>query len=175
VEPDEAEALPVESILAIAEDVEDEVSDEPVAAVLETEATVEIETAVEDDTAVSALAEEIPTPTGAESVEDDSSLGSLVSMVSRLETALAERDAKLSRLEALVANRPASNVQPIRESMAVAVEPQATEPEIVSVAPRPMLETVDPEPAPIKGESEELDAALRSALETLHRMNARTR
>jgi hypothetical protein len=38
-----------------------------------------------------------------------------------------------------------------------------------------MLEAVDPEPAPIKGESEELDAALRSALETLHRMNARTR
>jgi hypothetical protein len=96
-------------------------------------------------------------------------------MVTRLESALSERDAKLARLEALVANRPVSNVQPIREVMAVEVEPQPAAAEPVPFASRPMLEAVDPEPAPIKGESEELDAALRSALETLHRMNARTR
>lgn len=179
VDPVEAEALPVESISAIAEEVEAEVSDEPVEAVLETEATVEIKTEVEaeaeDNIVASAVAEEIPTSAGAEPVEADASLGSLAGMVSRLETALAERDAKLARLEALVASRPVSNVQPIREAMAVEVEPQPVEAEPMPVAPRPMLETVDPEPAPIKGESEELDAALRSALETLHRMNARTR
>ena len=175
VEPDETEVLPVESISAIAEDLEAVVSDEPDEAVLETKATVEIKTEVEDNIVVSAVAEEIPTSASAEPVEADASLGSLAGMVSRLETALAERDAKLARLEELVASRPVSNVQPIREAMVVEVEPEPVEAEPIPVAPRPMLETVDPEPAPIKGESEELDAALRSALETLHRMNARTR
>jgi hypothetical protein len=175
VEPDETEVLPVESISAIAGDLEAVVSDEPVEAVLETEATFEIKTEVEDNIVVSAIAEEIPTSAGAEPVEADASLGSLAGMVSRLETALAERDAKLARLEVLVASRPVSNVQPIREAMVVEVEPERVEAEPMPVAPRAMLESVDPEPAPIKGESEELDAALRSALETLHRMNARTR
>lgn len=87
-------------------------------------------------------------------------------MVTRLETALDQRAAKLARLEALTAQLRGGNVQPIREPAPVAAE---------TMSPRPALEAVETATSEAKPEADELDAALRSALETLHRMNARTR
>ncbi|RDV06033.1 hypothetical protein DXH95_00845 [Sphingorhabdus pulchriflava] len=179
VDPAEAEETLVEQLLPAVDGVEDVVPNEPVAVseIVETE-IVETENVVEaviEDVASTETAEPVEVAAPVSSLESDNSAASLADMVTRLESALSERDAKLARLEALVANRPVSNVQPIREAKAVEVEPQSAESQPMPVASRPMLEAVDPEPAPIKGESEELDAALRSALETLHRMNARTR
>ena len=174
VDPAEAEETLVEQLPPAVDGVEDVVPNEPVAVseIVETENVVE---AVIEDVASTETAEPVEVAAPVSSLESDNSAASLADMVTRLESALSERDAKLARLEALVANRPVSNVQPIREAKAVEVEPQSAESQPMAVASRPMLEAVDPEPAPIKGESEELDAALRSALETLHRMNARTR
>jgi hypothetical protein len=97
---------------------------------------------------------------------------SLDEMVRRFETALAERDAQLAFIEKLASELP-SNVQPIRPdiSPAAEIEPVAIEP-----APLRAVEAEEaPADVPPRPESEELDAALRSALETLHRMNARNR
>lgn len=174
VDPAEAESTSVEQLPPAVEEVEVVVPNEPVA-LLEIEETENVVEAVIEDVETTEPVEPAEVAAPVLSVESDNSAASLADMVTRLESALSERDAKLARLEALVANRPVSNVQPIREVMAVEVEPQPAAAEPVPFASRPMLEAVDPEPAPIKGESEELDAALRSALETLHRMNARTR
>jgi hypothetical protein len=82
-------------------------------------------------------------------------------MVDRLEAAVAQRQDQLAKLEALAQSEIAKPE--------VAVE--KVEAEIVEPAPR--LEAVPS--APTKSGPDEMDAALRSALETLHRMNARTR
>jgi hypothetical protein len=91
------------------------------------------------------------------------SSASLAEMVDRLETALAERDQKLSQLESLIGEEAAAKVPQLRE---VASEPAP------AAKPASVLEAVAPSAST---EAEEMDAALRSALETLHRMNARTR
>jgi hypothetical protein len=101
-------------------------------------------------------------------------ISSLDDMVSRFESALAERDAQLAYIEKIASELPVSNVQPIRPDIAPAA---AYEP--APVEPTPLRAVVRDEDMPVdvpqRPESEELDAALRSALETLHRMNARTR
>lgn len=100
-------------------------------------------------------------------------IASLDEMVNRFENALAERDSQLAHMESLADALQASNVQPIRPAMQT---PLAAEPAPVDQAPLRAVESIaDPLDAPQKPESEELDAALRSALETLHRMNARIR
>jgi hypothetical protein len=92
---------------------------------------------------------------------------SVASMLDRLETAVADREARLAKLEALA---KAEITKPV-------VEPKLVEPveaEILPPTPRAaLLEAVPTVPKPQK--TDEMDAALRSALETLHRMNARTR
>lgn len=84
------------------------------------------------------------------------------SMVDRLEAAVAQRQDQLAKLEALAQSEIAKPE----------VEVEKVEAEIVEPAPR--LEAVPSKPAKASG-PDEMDAALRSALETLHRMNARTR
>jgi hypothetical protein len=101
------------------------------------------------------------------------SLASLGEMVNRLESALADRDAQLAQLEALVAEGSAANTAPAGD--VAATQQQMSQPDR---SPRPVvLEAVPsaPSPAPAEEAPDQLDAALRSALETLHRMNARTR
>lgn len=112
--------------------------------------------------------------TTSHSTGQSTGISSLDDMVSRFESALAERDAQLAHIEKFASELPVSNVQPIRPDMApaAAYEPVPAEP-----APlRAVVRDEDmPADVPQRPESEELDAALRSALETLHRMNARTR
>jgi hypothetical protein len=92
----------------------------------------------------------------------------VASMVDRLETAVALREQQLAKLEAIAKAGAASQQETVMAA-------ESVEAEIVQPAPRPMtLEAVPSEPAKSSG-GKEMDAALRSALETLHRMNARTR
>lgn len=84
----------------------------------------------------------------------------VASMVERLEAAVSARQEQLAKLEALVQ----------AQATKAEIVPERVEAEIVS-EPTPRLEAVPTAPkAP-----DEMDAALRSALETLHRMTARTR
>lgn len=147
-----------ESADALDEIAETPVEAEPVA--VETVEAVEImidqpetviEPPVEDVTPVEAIE-----PRGAE-------ISALDAMVSRFETALAEREAQLAQIESIARELPASNVQPIRPDIAapLAADPSPAEPAAQLPESSELPETV------------ELDAALRSALETLHRMNAR--
>jgi hypothetical protein len=91
-------------------------------------------------------------------------------MVARLENAVAEREERLAKLESLAKSeiaKPAVNSVDAQTAETVKTE-------IVEPAPRAsLLEAVPSEPRPTK--SVDMDPALRSALETLHRMNARTR
>lgn len=90
-------------------------------------------------------------------------------MVERLETALDQRKDQLARLEAIAAAELAGPV--------LAEEAQQTDMNVMQDMPavRPVtLEAVPSAPAK-KADADEMDAALRSALETLHRMNVRTR
>ncbi len=86
-------------------------------------------------------------------------------MVDRLEEALSRRQAQLARLEAL-AQSEIEKPEPVAERVEVEIVPPSPIP--------PALEAVPSAPAP-SSRPDEMDAALRSALETLHRMNARTR
>lgn len=110
----------------------------------------------------------------ASTTSQSAGISSLDDMVSRFESALAERDAQLAYIEKIASELPVSNVQPIRPDIAPAA---AYEPAPIEPAPlRAVVRNEDmPVDVPQRPESEELDAALRSALETLHRMNARTR
>jgi translation elongation factor EF-1beta len=101
---------------------------------------------------------------------------SLTAIVERLETALAERAVQLARLESLAANLPDHAAMPEVEAVIEEVEAvEVVEVEEVIPAPvfqRPPLEAVELPPR-AEAKADDMDAALRSALETLHRMNAR--
>jgi hypothetical protein len=99
----------------------------------------------------------------------------VASMVDRLETAVAEREERLAKLEALARTEIAKPVVAVVEPAEIEqVQAEQVEAEILQPAPRAtLLEAVPSEPKPPK--PDEMDAALRSALETLHRMNVRTR
>jgi hypothetical protein len=102
-------------------------------------------------------------------VEDVAAIDTVTvaNMVDRLEAAVAEREERLAKLEALTKIEIA---KPTVET----VEVEQVKAEILQPAPRAaFLEAVPSEPKPAK--PDEMDAALRSALETLHRMNVRTR
>jgi hypothetical protein len=170
----EADAIEVTTETAIVEQVGAEWV-EPVAA--ETEQVIEIaevEAVIEEPTtAVAATAVE-PATTETPVAEPVSGIASLDDMVSRFESALAERDAQLAHIESIASELHISNVQPIRPDIEAssAYEPVPIEQVPLRAVEPVAMETVD---VPQRPESEELDAALRSALETLHRMNARTR
>ena len=91
----------------------------------------------------------------------------VTNMVDRLELAVAQRKDQIAKLEAL------ASVE-IAKPELVAPAPVAG-PAIVVEPPRQtILDAVPSEPATLLVE-DDMDAALRSALETLHRMNVRTR
>ena len=90
-------------------------------------------------------------------------------MVDRLELAVEERQGQIAKLEALAIAEIA------KPEVLVPTAAAVSEPVIVVEPPRQtILEAVPSQPAKDLAE-DDMDAALRSALETLHRMNARTR
>ena len=90
-------------------------------------------------------------------------------MVDRLELAVAQRQDQIAKLEALAS---AEIAKPALLAPAPVAEP---DPAIAEEQPRQtILEAVPPEQTQEPVE-DDMDAALRSALETLHRMNVRTR
>jgi hypothetical protein len=94
---------------------------------------------------------------------------SVAEMVDQLESAVAQREAQIAKLEALA---KAEIAKP--EVVAPATTAEVAREVAVETPRQTLLEAVPSAPA---GEvvDDEMDAALRSALETLHRMNVRTR
>ena len=158
-----------ESVIAIAEEpVVEELAVAPVEAVVEQQAAE-------------------PTPTNAATVTN---------MVDRLEWAVAERQEQIAKLEALASAEISKPELPLQAvAVEVAPEPEQqpeseSKPDIITqgtrqsilsqpnftqpISAQPVLEVVPSEPVTELVE-DDMDAALRSALETLHRMNARTR
>jgi hypothetical protein len=91
----------------------------------------------------------------------------LATMVDRLEAALNARDAELARIEALARELAASQAVAAPQSGAL----KAIEAETVAV-PRPAREAMLADVF-VPDNAEEMDPALRSALETLHRTHSR--
>lgn len=101
--------------------------------------------------------------------ETKTDTATVTNMVDRLELAVAERQDQIAKLEALAS---AEIAKPELVAPSAVAE---TEPVIVTDAPRQTIsEAVPSEPA-TESVEDDMDAALRSALETLHRMNVRTR
>ncbi len=96
------------------------------------------------------------------------SISSLSEMVDRLERAMAERDHTLSQLQALAVEQSAAPVASLHQVPVASITPEPVTPVLVE-------QSEAAEPQPTGSEAEEMDAALRSALDTLYRMNARTR
>jgi hypothetical protein len=102
-------------------------------------------------------------------IEAETDPATVTNMVDRLELAVAQRQDQIAKLEALAS---AEIAKPELVAPATVAEP---EPAIVVEQPRQtILEAVPSEPVTELVE-DDMDAALRSALETLHRMNVRTR
>ncbi|HMS20552.1 hypothetical protein [uncultured Sphingorhabdus sp.] len=170
----DADAVEVTTETAIVEQVEAEWV-EPVEAEMEQAVEIaEVEAVIEEPAAAPAAAAVEPVAAATLATEPVSGIASLDDMVTRFESALAERDAQLAHIESIANELQSSNVQPIRPDIEA---PSAYEPAPIEQVPLRAVEPVAMEPVdvPQRPESEELDAALRSALETLHRMNARTR
>ena len=91
----------------------------------------------------------------------------LATMVDRLEAALSARDAELARIEALARELAASQAVPTPQTDAL----KAIEAETVAVS-RPAREAMLADVF-VPDNAEEMDPALRSALETLHRTHSR--
>lgn len=91
----------------------------------------------------------------------------LATMVDRLEAALNARDAELARIEALARELAASQAVPTPQTGAL----KAIEAETVAVS-RPAREAMLADVF-VPDNAEEMDPALRSALETLHRTHSR--
>jgi hypothetical protein len=121
---------------------------------------VVVEPAVEEPAAVP-VKDVVETP----AAETPADPATVTNMVDRLELAVAQRQDQISKLEALATAEIAKPELVVAE----------VEPAIVVEPPRQtILEAVPSEPATVLVE-DDMDAALRSALETLHRMNVRTR
>jgi hypothetical protein len=103
---------------------------------------------------------------------------SVNSMVDRLETALAKRQLQLERLETLATSQPAIAAPALADVAYAPLKPTFAEPSTSETPSPPPLEVVPtetPVSAQASGANEDMDEALRSALETLQRMNARSR
>lgn len=164
--------------------------DTGVPAVAEPAMEVAVEPVVE--AAAAAPVEAVVEPQAAESTSTNAA--TVTSMVDRLEWAVAERQEQIAKLEALASAeiaKPELPVQPATVEVAAAPElkpePKSeittpgTRQSILSqqnlaqpISAQPVLEVVVSESVTELVE-DDMDAALRSALETLHRMNARTR
>ncbi len=140
----------------------DLVDPEPEALVQETLVQPSAEPVAESEMGI-ALPETSVEPALSADVPAEISSASLAEMIDRLETALAERQQKLAQLEALIGEEAAAKVPQLREVASEAASVAKAAPVVEAVA------SAAPQ------EAEEMDAALRSALQTLHRMNARTR
>ncbi len=105
---------------------------------------------------------------------------SLAEMVAQLEAAVLQRKAQLAELEVVAADLAANNSQTAELPEAEAVAEQD------AVAPKFETEILPPEPAqaarpvleavpssPVSASEDDMDAALRAALDTLQRMNVR--
>ncbi len=108
-----------------------------------------------------------------ESEATEESSDNLSNMVDRLESAVAQRQEQLSKLEILASAQASGSEQPKGDAAAV-------EAEVISPAPRPLSfgtfsADTPKEAQSTQSEANEMDDALRSALETLQRMNVRTR
>jgi hypothetical protein len=113
---------------------------------------------VADDKPLPEMPHRVAEPT--ETIEPEA----VSAMVDRLESVVALREQQLAKLEAIARSEATKPVL-------------ATDEPVVEIVPAPRtshLEAVPSESAKPVG-SDAMDAALRSALETLHRMNARTR
>ena len=134
-------------------------------------------------------------PAPAEVAEQASAPATVTHMVDRLELAVAERQDQIVKLEALASAEIAKPRLPVHAPFAVEVEalpePEIeTKPEPITpgtrqsifgqsiavqpIAAQPVLEVVPSKPVAELVE-DDMDAALRSALDTLQRMNARAR
>ncbi len=113
--------------------------------------------------------------------ENEEEIASLADMVAQLEATILQREEQLSRLHSLAEQLV---VEQEMKNQAQASAPQIIMPEANRAAPiaaaaepimpEPHLHAVETAPQPQKREQEDMDAALRSALETLHKMNARS-
>ena len=101
--------------------------------------------------------------------ETSSNPATVTIMVDRLELAVAQRQDQIAKLEAL-ASAEIAKPELVAPTAVAKVEPSI----VVEPQRQTILEAVPSEPATELVE-DDMDAALRSALETLHRMNARTR
>ena len=118
-----------------------------------------------------------------ESQATEESSDNLSNMVDRLESAVAERQEQLSKLELLASAQASGWEQPNSNVAAVVEIEDAAEPvaaEVIPPAPRPLSfgtfsADTPKEVQDTQSEADEMDDALRSALETLQRMNVRTR
>lgn len=108
---------------------------------------------------------------------------SLSTMVDRLEAAVAQRQQQLSKLEILATAQATGSEQPKGDTAAVvetANAAETVEAEVIPPAPRPLSfgtfsADTPKEARDTHSQADEMDDALRSALETLQRMNVRTR
>ena len=132
----------------------------------------------------------IAEPARANTPETVFGTATVTDMVGRLEWAVTERQSQIAKLEALASaemSKPTlSDEKAATTEIEVLPEPEPEPtPEVIVPGTRqsifgqpnlvqPILEVVPSEPATELVE-DDMDAALRSALETLHRMNARTR
>jgi hypothetical protein len=112
-----------------------------------------------------------PTPPMA-SPEIDSS--DVADMIDRLEAGVALRQESLNTFEAIVKAEAAKRRAPVEADLPA---PPRLEPAPQSPQPsqRPVVLEAVPNEATAPASADHMDAALRSALETLHRMNVRTR
>lgn len=108
---------------------------------------------------------------------------SLSNMVNRLEAAVAQRQEQLSKLEKLASAQIAGWEQPNKDVAAVVEIANAAvtvESDVIPPMPRPLSfgtfsADTPKEARETHAQADEMDDALRSALETLQRMNVRTR
>jgi hypothetical protein len=94
---------------------------------------------------------------------------SVAEMVDQLESAVAQREAQIAKLEAL------AKAEIAKPEVAAPATTAEVAPEVVVETPRQTLLEAVPSAPVSEVVDDEMDAALRSALETLHRMNVRTR
>lgn len=112
-----------------------------------------------------------PVAIAAEPVE-----GGFVSVVERLEQAVAQRQQKLDELDRIAREIVTSDVDVPAPASVPSTE--TVDGPVPPVRPQPLLSSIDGAKAAATQSSksgDDMDAALRSALETLHKMNARNR
>jgi hypothetical protein len=134
--------------------------------------SVMVEAAVESSAAVEPEQTVVPAPAA---IAENPAEGQFVSVVERLEQAVAQRQQKLDELDR-VAREIVSSDAPLAIDPAPSITADVTAAD-TPIRPQPYLSAIDgAKPGSSSAKSnDDMDAALRSALETLHKMNARSR